>query len=298
MGDGQGAEETGAGAAGCTTTATHVFKTTDPKRLAGVLNFAATPPNPAVPADRAVSFDCEMGYTVRGLELIRLTAVTWPDGADLIDVLVRPVGEILDLNTRYSGVRPEDMVKAELLGPGEDPRPAFAPAPATNGDADPTNPPPAPRRILKLVPSPRAARDLLFSVIAPTTPLIGHGTENDLHAVRVVHPTVGDTALLYPHRRGLPARNGLKQLTETHLGRRIQLDHPAPKTDDPSAPPEPLGHDSAEDARAAGECPVEGVDDAAVRVQLAYALPRREVGDGERVVCGCCVHELGGERPL
>ena len=59
----------------------------------------------------------------------------------------------------------------------------------------------------------------------------------------------------------------------------------------------PAGRDEL-DARAAGECPVEGVDDAAVRVQLAYALPCREVGDGERVVCGDRVHELGGERPL
>lgn len=237
--------------AGCTTSDTHVFKTTDPKRLAGVLNFAETPPNPSVPADRAVSFDCEMGYTVRGLELIRLTAVSWPDGADLIDVLVRPVGETLDLNTRYSGVSPEDMVNAELLGPGDDPRPVFVPAsPLSNDDNDedtsnPAKPKPPPRRILKLVPSPRAARDLLFSILAPNTPLIGHGTENDLNAVRVVHPTVVDTALLYPHRRGLPARNGLRQLTETHLGRRIQLEGVAGG--------QAQGHDSAEDARAAGD---------------------------------------------
>ncbi|RYP72561.1 hypothetical protein DL770_007941 [Monosporascus sp. CRB-9-2] len=223
--------------AGCTTSNTHVFKTTDPKRLASILNFAETPPNPDVPADRAIAFDCEMGYTVYGLELIRLTAVSWPSGEELLDVLVQPVGETLDLNTRYSGVRPEDMVNAERWKPGDDPTPAIIPS------SDPSQPP---KRKLKLVPSPKAARDLLFSLMNPETPLIGHGTENDLNAIRIIHPTVVDTVLLYPHKRGLPVRNGLKYLTEAHLGRKIQLD-----LADEDGVPE--GHDSAEDARAAGE---------------------------------------------
>ncbi|RYO90683.1 hypothetical protein DL762_002566 [Monosporascus cannonballus] len=223
--------------AGCTTSDTHVFKTTDPKRLASILNFAKTPANPGVPADRAIAFDCEMGYTVYGLELIRLTAVGWPNGEELLDVLVQPIGETLNLNTRYSGVRPEDMVNADRWKPGDDPKPAIIPSP------DPSQPP---KRKLKLVPSPKAARDLLFSLMNPDTPLIGHGTENDLNAVRIIHPTVVDTVLLYPHKRGLPVRNGLKYLTEAHLGRKIQLD-----LADEDGVPE--GHDSAEDARAAGE---------------------------------------------
>ncbi len=61
---------------GCITHPNHVFKASNPKRLAAVLNFAATPENPTVPADRAVCFDCEMGYTVYGMELIRLTATS------------------------------------------------------------------------------------------------------------------------------------------------------------------------------------------------------------------------------
>ncbi|RYP03879.1 hypothetical protein DL765_010371 [Monosporascus sp. GIB2] len=223
--------------AGCTTSNTHVFKTTDPRRLASILNFAKTPANPDIPADRAIAFDCEMGYTVYGLELIRLTAVGWPNGEELLDVLVQPVGETLDLNTRYSGVRPEDMVNADRWKPGDDPKPVIIPSP------DPSQPP---KRKLKLVPSPKAARDLLFSLMNPDTPLIGHGTENDLNAVRIIHPTVIDTVLLYPHKRGLPVRNGLKYLTEAHLGRKIQLD-----LADEDGVPE--GHDSAEDARAAGE---------------------------------------------
>ncbi|KAI0024127.1 hypothetical protein F4780DRAFT_637545 [Xylariomycetidae sp. FL0641] len=223
---------------GCTTAPNHVFKTTNPKRLASLLNFAETPPNPDIPKDRAVCFDCEMGYTVYGLELIRVTAVAWPNGEELLDVLVQPMGETLDLNTRYSGVRPEDMVQAERLKAGEDHRPTLVPSP------DPSKPA---QRKLKLAASPKAARDLLFSLIAPTTPLIGHGLENDLNAMRMIHPTCIDTVLLYPHPRGLPIRNGLKYLVESRLGRRIQIDHSSASEEGPE------GHDSAEDARAAGD---------------------------------------------
>jgi len=217
---------------GCTTGETHVFKTTDPKRLALVWNFAETPANPDAPGDRAVCFDCEMGYTTRGLELIRLTATSWPDGKELLDVLVRPIGEVLDLNSRYSGVYPEDIANSLPFSAARDPA---APAPAlAEGE----------RKRLQMVSSPLVARDLLFSLVAPDTPLIGHGLENDLNSTRVVHPAVVDTVLLYPHNKGLPSRNGLKYLMETHLNRRIQLEDQENQL---------AGHDSGEDARAAGD---------------------------------------------
>ncbi|KAH8671111.1 hypothetical protein BX600DRAFT_509813 [Xylariales sp. PMI_506] len=220
---------------GCMTSSNHVFKTTDPNRLASVLNFVETPPNPNAPADRAVCFDCEMGYTVYGMELIRLTAVSWPSGEELLDVLVYPVGEYIDLNTRWSGVRPEDIAEAERWKPGDDPTPTIIPS------ADLTAPP---QRKLKLVPSPKDARDLFFSLISPNTPLVGHGLENDLSTLRIIHPVIVDTVLLFPHKRGLPIRNSLKWLVENFLNRKIQVD------DDQD---NPQGHDSGEDARAAGD---------------------------------------------
>ncbi|KAL2269165.1 hypothetical protein VTJ83DRAFT_4011 [Remersonia thermophila] len=239
---------------GCVSGNTHVFKTSSPARLAALIPFAETPPNPNVPKDRAVCFDCEMGYTVHGLELIRLTATSWPDGKELLDVLVRPVGEILDLNSRYSGVWPEDIVNAE---------PWSAKTATASSDSNSSNSSGGditkdtipstsssdgtgrrPRKRMKIVPSPVAARDLLFSLLGPDTPLIGHGLENDLNAVRIIHPTLIDTILLFPHRRGLPMRHGLKMLMETRLNRAIQVE---------DAEEDPTGHDSAEDARAAGE---------------------------------------------
>lgn len=211
--------ETVGGSPGCTSSDSHVFKISEAKRLALVTPFEETPPNLSLRISTAVCFDCEMGYTTYGMELIRLTATSWPDGRNLIDVLVRPRGEILDLNSRFSGVWPTDLASASPYS-----------APSTNESPLP----------LQLAESLSAARALLFSHLAPTTPLIGHAIENDLNSARIIHPCIIDTALLYPHPFGLPMRLGLKALVKRHLERDIQIGGE-------------LGHDSAEDARAAGD---------------------------------------------
>ncbi|PFH60392.1 hypothetical protein XA68_11055 [Ophiocordyceps unilateralis] len=199
-----------------------------------------TPKNDLAPLDRAVCFDCEMGYTVYGLELVRLTATSWPSGDELLDVLVQPFGEILDLNSRYSGVWPDDLALAEPWGDDEEVSAPVGVDQATGGEDEDAKPA---KKKLRKVSSPEVARKLLFSLISPATALIGHGLENDLNSVRIVHPTVVDTILLYPHKAGLPLRNGLKKLMDVHLNRKIQQE----------TGPKMLGHDSAEDARAAGE---------------------------------------------
>ncbi len=216
---------------GCTRADSHVFKVSEVKRLAALLNFEETPQNEAG-SKRPVCIDAEMGYTVQGLELIRLTATLWPDGKELLDVLVRPIGEVLDLNSRFSGIWPQQMADAKTWTSSQD-------------DVPPTalNPNSSPQKELRIVSSPAEARSQLFQFLSPETPLIGHGLENDLNAVRIVHPIIIDTALLYPHTAGLPYRNGLKALMLKHLGRHIQV-----VSDDTI-----LGHDSKEDANAAGD---------------------------------------------
>ncbi|CAG9992668.1 unnamed protein product [Clonostachys byssicola] len=226
--------------AGCTEMVNHVYKINDPKTLASILNYVETPDNPAAPKDRAVGFDCEMGYTVHGLELIRLTAVDWPSGNELLDILVRPLGDILDLNSRFSGVWPEDMARAKSWSPTDDLSMLFKSGSEGGSEDGEVR---SRKTDLKIVSSPEVARGLLFSLISPETPLIGHGIENDLNAVRIVHPTVIDTVLLFPHKAGLPYRHGLKMLMEQQLNRKIQQE----------TGEKMLGHDSAEDARAAGE---------------------------------------------
>ncbi|QSZ32800.1 hypothetical protein DSL72_002380 [Monilinia vaccinii-corymbosi] len=213
---------------GCTTAEHHVFKVSEVKRLAAVLNFEKTPDNNSGPpiSPQPVCMDCEMGYTVHGLELIRLTATSWPSGSPLLDILVRPYGEILDLNSRYSGVYSHDITSAIPYS-----FPSAQPISPTEGK-------------LRIVDSPAIARSLLFAFLTPSTPIIGHGLENDLNATRLIHPTIIDTALLFPHKAGLPYRNGLKMLMQTLLNRNIQmLTFTEGKAD---------GHDSKEDANAAG----------------------------------------------
>ena len=213
---------------GCTTAETHVYKITDPKRMALVMPFAETPENPDVEDEkRAVCFDCEMGYTTQGMELIRLTATSWPFGKVLLDTLVRPLGEILDLNSRFSGVWPSDFTSAAELYSPDRPRSS---SPKTS-DKQPYT----------FASSPAVARAQLFDLICPTTPLMGHALENDLNAARIIHPSIIDTCLLYPHPRGLPIRHGLKFLMKKFLDRDIQIQDGG------------KGHDSAEDARSAGD---------------------------------------------
>ena len=208
------------GSPGCTAAPTHVFKIVDPKRLALVTPFERTRARGSRAKD-AVCLDCEMGYTTQGLELIRLTATSWPSGRELVDLLVRPVGEVLDLNTRFSGVTAADMANASPYDAATD---------AAAGSAGP----------LPIVGSPAEARAILLEHLTPQTPLIGHALENDLNATRLVHPQIVDSCLLFPHPKGLPIRYGLRVLLEKHL--HIQIQTAGEK-----------GHDSKEDARAAGD---------------------------------------------
>lgn len=75
--------------------------------------------------------------------------------------------------------------------------------------------------------------------MSTNTVLIGHGLENDLRAVRLIHMRAADSALLFPHAKGLPFRMSLRELARVHLGRYIQNDDAD------------CGHDAEEDARAA-----------------------------------------------
>lgn len=223
------------GTPGCAEHSYHVFKVDDPLRLHAVLPFIMTPNNESPAKSQAgkvvhaVAFDCEMGYTTLGMELIRLTAVDWPHGNTLIDIIVRPLGIILDLNSQFSGVWPRhfntavpyaDWMKRDITDINQ---------PSTGHEV-----------VFPIVNGPQAARTALCSFLTPQTPLLGHALENDLNVTRLCHPTIVDTVLLFPHRRGLPCRLSLRALAEEHLGRHIQQTSAG-------------GHDSGEDAKATGD---------------------------------------------
>ncbi|XP_060665044.1 hybrid signal transduction histidine kinase A isoform X2 [Drosophila nasuta] len=153
---------------------------------------------------RAVyALDCEMSYTGRGLDVTKVSLVAL-NGQLVYEHYVRPDADIVDYNTRYSGVTAKDLKSCGVKTLAE------------------------------------VQRDLLELIDADTI-LIGHGLDNDLRALRLVHNTLIDTSIAFPHSSGFPYRRALRHLTKTHLNREIQSGDGA------------TGHSSFEDSRACME---------------------------------------------
>lgn len=78
----------------------------------------------------------------------------------------------------------------------------------------------------------------LLELFSPHTIIIGHSLNSDFKALKLTHPFIVDTSILYQHPRGPPMKSSLKWLAQKYLGREIQKGHGT------------HGHDSVEDARA------------------------------------------------
>jgi DNA polymerase III epsilon subunit-like protein len=145
---------------------------------------------------RVCAIDCEMVETTLGRELARITLLELVefDGSVpsnlkevtrlRMDQLVQPRGAVTDYLTQYSGIT------AQLLASG------------------PT---------VDLV----QVQAALLQFLSRNDVLIGHSLENDLHALRLVHPTVLDTALLF-RAQGATYKHSLRHLTSNLLQRTIQ----------------------------------------------------------------------------
>ena len=71
----------------------------------------------------------------------------------------------------------------------------------------------------------RSLRDIqavLLSMFHSKTILVGHSLDSDLKALKIIHSTVVDTSVLFPHKMGLPKKKALKTLCIDHLKRIIQ----------------------------------------------------------------------------
>ncbi|KAM3619134.1 uncharacterized protein V6R79_003554 [Siganus canaliculatus] len=146
------------------------------------------------------ALDCEMCYTKQGLELTRVTVID-SEMKVIYDTFVKPDSKVVDYNTRFSGVTEEDLENATI--------------------------------------SLRDVQAVLLSMFSAESILIGHSLESDLLALKLIHSSVVDTAIVFPHRLGLPYKRALRNLMADHLKRIIQDNVE--------------GHDSSEDASACME---------------------------------------------
>lgn len=147
----------------------------------------------------AYALDCEMVLTTDDrYSLARISVVDW-HGKIVMDQLVVPDLPIKNYFTQFSGITEEKLkgVTTRLADIQKD----------------------------------------LSELFGPSSILIGHSLESDFNALKMTHPFVVDTSMVYPHPRGLPLRSSLKFLSNKYLKREIQKGGAE-------------GHDSVEDARA------------------------------------------------
>ncbi|XP_069936185.1 exonuclease GOR-like [Cherax quadricarinatus] len=124
------------------------------------------------------ALDCEMVFTRNGMEV---AAISMVDSTCKVvyETLVVPDAPIVDYNTEHSGLTEQDF-RGVNTG-------------------------------LKHV------HKKLLELVGSRTILVGHGLENDLLRLKVIHDNIIDTSILHPHPKGLPFRRALMYLKEDFL---------------------------------------------------------------------------------
>lgn len=146
---------------------------------------------------RVLAVDCEMCKDENDVSVLtRISLIDW-DGTVVMDKLVKPDTPIKDYVTQWSGIT-EEMLKDVTT---------------TLSDI----------------------QKELLDILTPQTILVGHSLNSDLNAMKLTHPFVIDTGILFPHIKGPPYKQSLKWLAQKFLKKDIQKG-----TD---------GHDSVEDAK-------------------------------------------------
>ncbi|CAF0782777.1 unnamed protein product [Adineta ricciae] len=182
--------------AGCAVSQYHVHDADDTQLLSGYVKTQPLGRQLAPDESYGIfALDCEMCYTINGLELVRVSVVN-QKLQSVYETLVKPHTRVLDYNTRWSGINEAQLRSCNV----------------TIEDVQ--------RHLLKLFNN--------------RTILIGHSLESDLKALKIVHETIVDTSLVFPHAKGKPFKRALRTLMAEYLTKIIQENVE--------------GHDSVEDA--------------------------------------------------
>lgn len=188
---------------GCMSIPHHTYADKTPNVLQAAIAFKPSVDYTTSQTLAAAGVDCEMSYTSLGMELVRVTIVNFEDNKIVLDRVVKPIGELWDANTKFSGITAEDISHGIVSETGET-------VPSIDFET---------------------SRVAISKFVNKDTILIGHGLENDLNAMRLIHHKVVDTSILYPVFNPT-YKSSLKDLTFKYLSRAIQGGE----------------HDSAEDA--------------------------------------------------
>lgn len=181
---------------GCLSAPCHVYEYVDHNDLRGFVKTLSKDDDFDESIEHAIyALDCEMCYTTNGLDLTRVTVID-SSCKVVYESLVKPLYPIIDYNTRYSGLTEEIM-----------------------GDCTTT--------LLEV-------QATFLHMFSNKTVLVGHSLESDFKALKLIHDTIVDTSVLFPHKMGPPYKRALRNLSSEYLKKIIQN-----SVD---------GHDSAEDA--------------------------------------------------
>ncbi|XP_062903705.1 RNA exonuclease 1 homolog isoform X1 [Mobula hypostoma] len=113
----------------------------------------------------------EVCYTKQGAELARVSVIN-ADLEVVYDELVKPKNEVIDYNTKFSGVSQEDLMNAKT----------------TLGDVQRT----------------------LLRILSADAILIGYSLDKDLLALKLIHNVVIDIMFIFPYHLSLPQKHPLK----------------------------------------------------------------------------------------
>ena len=135
---------------------------------------------------KVLALDCEMVGGDRGQSMLARVCIVNESGAIVYDKFVRPIGRIVDYRTKYSGVRPHNLLSSSAISFDQ---------------------------------AQKEVAELIRGCI-----IVGHSVKNDFEALRIEHPPhlIRDTAKYHAFRSTSGHARKLKHLALERLQRVIQ----------------------------------------------------------------------------